>query len=338
MFGRGGKLLVLFLVITLLGGWMALRLVGWPLLNDRSLYAVVPDWPRLPDGLVLGQVTGVDVDSQGRVFVFARRGKVWDADPIDPTPIAEPTVYTFDGESGELLSFWGENRFVMPHGLTIDHEDNIWLTDVGLHQVYQFDHDGNLLLTLGEAGVPGNDAVHFNRPTDVAVAADGSFYVSDGYENSRIIKFAADGRYLFEWGSAGAAVGEFDLPHSLAVADRIYVADRDNTRVQIFDENGNFLKSWQDQWQIGRPWAVRVDDNGFVYIVDGGDQNRWLPDRARILKLTPEGEIIARFGNYGRQPGHFIWPHAIAIGSDGAVYVAEVGSGQRVQKLIPVRQ
>jgi sugar lactone lactonase YvrE len=112
------------------------------------------------------------------------------------------------------------------------------------------------------------------------------------------------------------------------------VADRGNARLQVFDENGRFLDIWQDIRQIGRPWAVRVDSAGFIYIVDGGDQNRWLPDRARILKLTPDGEIVDRFGAYGSRPGHFIWPHALAIGSDDALYVAEVGRGQRVQKFI----
>ncbi len=334
---RVGQILALFLVVGALVVWAGLRLVGWPVLNGRSSYAVVPNWPRLPPGLVLGQVTGIDVDSQGRVFVFARGEKVWESETIDPTVIASPTIYIFDRQTGELLNTWGENRFVMPHGLTIDHENNVWLTDVGLHQVYKFDINGNLLLTMGEAGVPGSDAAHFNRPTDVAVAADGSFFVSDGYVNSRIVKFAVDGRFLSEWGSSGNETGAFDVPHSIALdgQGRVYVADRGNARVQIFDENGRFLDSWQNIRQIGRPWAVRIDKEGSIYIVDGGDQNRWLPDRARILKMTSEGEIVDRFGRYGRQPGRFIWPHAIAIGPDGEVYVGEVGRGQRIQKFIP---
>ncbi|MCA9996158.1 MAG: hypothetical protein KDE56_10450, partial [Anaerolineales bacterium] len=241
--------LILFAGIFAL--WVALRLVGWPLVNGRSSYTVVSDWPHLPPGLVLGQTTGIDVDSQGRVFVFARGEKVWDSDIIDPALITSPTVYTFDGESGELLNSWGENRFVMPHGLSIDDNDNVWLTDVGLHQVYKFDTAGNLLLTLGEAGVPGSDAAHFNRPTDVAVRSDGSFYVSDGYVNSRIVRFDANGRFLLAWGMPGTAVGEFDVPHSLDVdaTGRVYVADRGNARVQIFDENGRFLISWHDELQ-----------------------------------------------------------------------------------------
>ena len=112
------------------------------------------------------------------------------------------------------------------------------------------------------------------------------------------------------------------------------MADRGNARVQIFDGDGRFLSSWHDELQIGRPWAVRVGADGFVYVVDGGDQNEWLPDRARILKLTPEGDIVDRFGRYGRGPGQFIWPHALAVAPDGTLFVAEVGQGQRMQKLI----
>lgn len=333
MLGSIHKLLLLLSVLVV-GCW----LIGWPLTNGRFAYTPIPNWPQLPNGLVLGQVAGVAVDSQGNAFVFARGKKIWDAEPLDPSVINTPTVFHFDGQTGALLHAWGENRFVMPHGLTIDHEDNIWLTDVGLHQVYKFDNKGQLLLTLGEAGVAGADATHFNRPTDVAVAEDGSFYVSDGYENSRVVAFAANGRYLSAWGSAGKATGQFDVPHSLAVTNnRVYVADRGNGRVQIFDRNGRFLTSWQNTRQIGRPWAVRVAHDGFVYLIDGGDQNRWLPDRARILKVTTEGEIVARFGSYGHQPGQFIWPHALAIAPDGSIYVAEVGSGQRVQKLLPAQ-
>jgi hypothetical protein len=113
------------------------------------------------------------------------------------------------------------------------------------------------------------------------------------------------------------------------------MTDRGNARVQVFDEDGRFLSLWHDEVQMGRPWAVRVGKDGFVYIVDGGDQNSWLLDRARIVKVTPTGEIVAHFGAYGHAPGQFIWPHALAIAPDGILFVAEVGKGQRVQKLIP---
>lgn len=221
-----------------------------------------------------------------------------------------------------------------------DHEGYVWLTDVGLHQVFKFDAEGNLFLTIGEAGVPGADERHFNRPTDVAVAADGSFYVSDGYVNSRVVKFDADGRYLLSWGNFGDGPGEFNVPHSLALdaQGRVYVADRGNGRVQIFATDGRYLDTWQDRRWLGRPWAIRIRPDGAIFVVDGGDQHEWLPDRARILQLSPEGEVVGGFGAYGLEPGQFIWPHAIGVAADGAVYVGEVYTGRRVQKFEQIQE
>lgn len=303
--------------------------------SGRDSYQVVHGWPNLPDDIVLGQVSGVDVDSHDHVFVFRRAENSWLSGSFDPQPIASPTVMIFDGTTGELLSSWGEGMFVMPHGLTVDREDNIWLTDVGLHQVFKFDPSGKLLLTVGERGVPGLDGSHFNRPTDVAVASDGSFYVSDGYINSRVAKFSPEGRFLFEWGTKGKGPAEFDLPHSVALdsSGRVYVADRSNARVQIFDSDGRYLTEWKGP-EFGRPWAVRVGPDGYVYVVDGGDHPDTPPDRARVLKVDLNGEIIDSFGSFGDNDGQFMWPHDIAVAKDGAVYVGEVSTGTRVQKFV----
>jgi peptidylamidoglycolate lyase len=166
-------------------------------------YHLVPNWPHLPAELVLGQVAGVDVASNGNVFVFHRAERVWNGEEIELEFIASPTILVLDSKSGEVIEKWGAEMFVMPHGLTIDHEDQLWLTDVGLHQVFKFDARGNLLMTVGERGVAGQDATHFNMPTDVAIAPDGTFYVSDGYINSRITKFSADGQLITSWGTKG---------------------------------------------------------------------------------------------------------------------------------------
>ncbi|MGH8281621.1 MAG: peptidyl-alpha-hydroxyglycine alpha-amidating lyase family protein, partial [Gammaproteobacteria bacterium] len=129
-------------------------------------YRVVHGWPVLPEGEVLGSVAGVGVDSHGNVFVFHRSGRTWPAsDVLSLQTIARPTVTVFDGHSGSVLARWGAGQFAMPHGLTIDGHDNVWLTDVALQQVYKFSHDGRLLLTLGQRGIAGNDAGPFNRPT-----------------------------------------------------------------------------------------------------------------------------------------------------------------------------
>jgi peptidylamidoglycolate lyase len=323
----------------LVASWLVMRQISSPpAFGDQ--YQVILSWPHLPEGMATGQVAGVDVDEQGRVVIFRRADKVWNSATFDPDVIPVPTVLVVDGENGELLAAWGENQFVMPHGLTVDGEGYIWLTDVGLHQVFKFDADGNLLLTVGEAGVPGTDETHFNRPTDVAVAADGSFYVSDGYVNSRVVKFAGDGRYLLSWGTHGTAPGAFDVPHSIALdhQGRLYVADRGNGRIQIFEADGRYLDTWQDRRGLGRPWAIRIGSDGAIYVVDGGDQQTWLPDRARILQLSPDGEVVGSFGAFGTEPGQFIWPHAIGIADDGHVYVGEVSTGMRIQKFEPVQE
>jgi NHL repeat len=136
--------------------------------SEQGHYRVVHGWPILPDGYMLGQATGVGVSSRNQVFVFHRAGREWSEPfPIDPIPTA--TIAVFDGATGQQVAAWGAGLFIMPHGLTIDDEDNVWLTDVGRHQVYKFTSDGRLLFTLGEAGVPGDDRSHFNLPTDVAV-------------------------------------------------------------------------------------------------------------------------------------------------------------------------
>jgi len=298
-------------------------------------YHLVQAWPRLPDGIVLGQVSGIDVASNGNVFVFHRAEKVWMGEELTLDLIPSPTVFVFNHELGDLIEWWGAETFVMPHGLTIDNGDNVWLTDVGLHQVFKFDLAGNLLMSLGERGVAGEDATHFNMPTDVAIAPDGSFYVSDGYGNSRVVKFTAEGRYITSWGSQGTAPGQFNAPHSVALDSegKIYVADRGNARIQIFDENGQFIKEWKGS-SLGRPWALRIDATGNIFVVDGGDQNEFWPDRARVLKLDPEGNVLTSFGSYGKGPSQFIWPHTVAIGPDGALYVGEVATGMRIQKFI----
>jgi peptidylamidoglycolate lyase len=299
-------------------------------------YRVVHGWPRLPPGELLGQVSGVGLDSRGTVIVFRRAQRSWPLrDSLSTAPIEAPTVLLFDGASGRQLGAWGAGRFAMPHGLTVDGQDNIWVTDVALHQVFKFTRDGALLLTLGERGVPGDDGVHFNRPTDVAVARDGSFYVSDGYRNSRVVRFSKDGRYLFSWGRKGSRPGEFDVPHSIArdATGQVYVADRSNARIQVFDSVGHFLAEWKGP-ELGRPWAVRVGADGYLYVVDGGDQPTTPPDRARVLKLTRQGRVIELFGSFGNYDGQFVWPHAVAVATDGTLYVGDVSTGMRVQKFI----
>lgn len=299
-------------------------------------YKVVHGWPTLPEGRILGQATGVGVDSRGNVWVFHRAGREW-SEPMPADAIAGATVAVFDGTSGKLLREWGAGQFVMPHGLTIDHQDNVWLTDVGTHQLFKYSAAGKLILTLGEARVPGVGASHFNLPTDVAVLPDGSFYVSDGYANTRVVKYSARGDYQFEWGKPGKGPGEFDLPHAIALdrQGRVYVADRSNARVQIFSPQGKFLMQWAGQ-HLGRPYSVALGRTGEAIIVDGGDQPSGGRDRSGAAVVSLAGRLLARFGRFGNQDGQFRLAHDVAADRTGNIYIVDAW-GQRVQKFAPAQ-
>ena len=298
-------------------------------------YQVVHGWPILPDGEVLGAVAGVGVDSHGNVYAFHRPGRSWPAsDVLNLTPLARPAITVFDGRTGAVRARWGANQFAMPHGLTIDANDNVWLTDVALQQVYKYSADGQLLMTLGERGVAGDDAGHFNRPTAVAVAPDGSFYVSDGYRNSRVAKYSAQGEFQFQWGTFGAGPGQFEIPHWVVLdADgHVYVADRQNDRVQVFDGSGHYLRQWAGK-ELGRPYGLAIDRRGRVYVADGGPQPDEPPDRSAWSVLDSDGVPIARIGRFGNYDGEFQMAHSIAVDRAGSVYVGDI-TGARIQKFV----
>jgi len=302
-------------------------------------YSLAAGWPQLPDRFVLGNPSGIGIDSAGHVIVFCRRKRVWPVLlPIPGSLMTTDAILVLDGSSGKLLGSWGAGEFVMPHGLTVDAQDNIWITDVGLHQVMKFSHEGKRLLTLGVAGEPGNDSLHFNRPTGVAVAPDGSFYVSDGYRNSRVVKFSAGGKYLFEWGRKGSSAGEFDIPHGICLDEtgNIYVADRENRRIQVFDPSGRFLRQLADRsfgnicgiaYDAFAHRIVAVDDQSFLHLKHRGSD---------VLILDREGKVISRWGRSGGTDGPACWYHDVALGRDGSIYVGDI-LGDRVQKFIPRR-
>ena len=166
-----------------------------------SEYELIENWAKIPDDYILGNPTGVALTSNQNLVVFHRGSRSWQV-PMPKEKIIEDTFIEIDKVTGKIIKSWGSNLFIMPHGLEIDKEDNIWITDVGLHQVIKYDSNGNELMVLGKEYTPGKDSLHFNLPTDVAVSENGSFYVSDGYGNSRIIKFSSkenifsNGEYL----------------------------------------------------------------------------------------------------------------------------------------------
>jgi len=228
-------------------------------------FSLVENWAQLPDGLVWGQAIAVDTDADGNVYVFHRCSS---DTCIDRT---EPPLLKFS-PSGELLMGWGQGLFARPHGLDVDSLGNIWVTD-DRHEngkgevIMKFSPAGDLLMTIGTPGVAGDGPYTFNGISDVAVADSGEIFVVDGHFNDRVVKYAPDGEFLLAWGQFGSGPGEFDEPHSISIGPlgRVFVADRGNARVQIFDQRGNFIDSWT---QFGRPSGIDVSSGGTLYVAD----------------------------------------------------------------------
>ncbi len=252
-------------------------------------YQLVKDWPRLPEGYVLGNPSGIGIDSAQHVFVFHRASKKW---PLllsfSTTVIPENTILELDRNSGKIINNWGAGLFIMPHSLTVDKDNHIWVTDVGLQQVLKFSHEGVLLMSIGEAGVAGTDSAHFDRPTDVAVAPDGSVYVSE------------------------------------------YVADRENSRIQVFDANGKFLKEWKDD-RFGKLYAIRFDKTKKDMVAVDYITDYISPKGSDIILFDPNGKLIAQFGRSGSYNGPVCRYHDLSVDNEGNIYVGDI-LGNQIQK------
>jgi DNA-binding beta-propeller fold protein YncE len=272
-----------------------------------TAYRLVADFPQLPAGWTLGAVSGVATDSKGDVLVFHR---------------GEHPLLVFDNH-GKFLRSFGDAMFASAHGLRVDAHDNIWVTDNANHTVTKFSADRRVLMTFGEKNVPGEDAAHFNKPTDIAFAPNRDFYISDGYGNSRVVKFNQQGKFLTTWGKKGTGPGEFNLPHAIRLdaAGHVYVGDRENNRVQVFDANGKFLR----QFGGFAPFGLFITPDQALFVADGRAN--------KILKMTLEGKVLASWGTTGAEPGNFQLPHGLTVARDGAVYVGEI-NGKRLQKFV----
>ena len=320
----GGQVRFLAFAVALLA---ACRSVYRPSAPERDLqhWQLVRGWPGLAPGVKLGQVSGVGVDTLGLVMVFHRAGGTFDREATKPRPTA--TVFELDAASGALINSWGADRFVLPHSLTVDRQNNVWLTDDILHQAMKFSHDGELLLAVGTRRVSGWDSTHFNEPTDVAIAADGSFYVSDGYQNSRVAYFRNDGHFVKEWGTKGRGEGQFDIPHGLALDSEgnVYVADRENRRVQVFDKSGVLRRVWPTSDSTGRVFDVAVTARGFIYLAirnQGGTAEVRIMNRGwgEVARIVADSTIL-------------LVPHQIAVQGDSVLYIADT-NGERILKYI----
>jgi DNA-binding beta-propeller fold protein YncE len=318
-------------------------------------YRAVPGWPQLPSGWSFVEVVGVAVDSRDRVFVFSRGEH--------PVTIFEP--------DGAFAGSWGEGRFQRPHGITIGPADEVWLTDDKDHTVRKFTPDGTLLLTLGRSNEPSDTGIHgmdyrtivrpagpFNLPTNVAISASGDLFVSDGYGNSRVHRFSARGELLDSWGFPGDRPGAFNLPHGIAIdrMGRVYVADRENSRIQVFSQDGQFLSQWTN---TSRPMQIYFDRDDRAFVCDVGFRAGLFPWQsapappvpgATVKVFDQEGRVLSQIGGGDDPcaPGNFYAPHGLCVDSAGAVYVGEVvmsAGGYRglvspdchtLQKFIPV--
>jgi DNA-binding beta-propeller fold protein YncE len=294
-------------------------------------YEAFPQWGSLPAGWSFVEVAGVATDSQDRVYVFNR---------------GEHPVIIFDSD-GHFLSSWGEGQFQRAHGIFIGPDDAVYCTDDLDHTIRKFTLEGELLLTLGQRGRPSDTGVQgtdyrtirrvgppFNRPTNLALAPDGSMYVTDGYGNARVHCFAAEGRLLFSWGEPGAKPGQFNVPHGIAI-DRlslVYVADRENSRIQVFSPDGKFLTEWTD---VARPMQLLIDPQDRVFVVELGWRAGLFPWQtapsadppgARLSVFNLQGQLLARWNSEGDPcaPGNFFAPHDICMDSRGDLYIGEV--------------
>jgi peptidylamidoglycolate lyase len=325
--------IILALLLFLLAAYFLQPIKKGKGLDQTTAYILVKNWPMLPQHQTTGNPVGLGIDTSENIVVFHRADRQWPlVGPMPEQPIQQNTILIIHKKSGKLLSSWGSNLFVMPHGLTVDQQNNIWVTDVGLHQVFKFRHDGKLLLKLGVAKVPGPDSLHFNKPTDVAVAADGSFYVSDGYGNNRIVKFSPTGSYLFQWGRKGAKEGEFDTPHALCLdrVGNVYVADRENNRIQAFDSSGMFIQQWADD-SFGSMGSVYSSENSKLFTVDDFTFLKIKHRGSDILILDTAGKVQTRFGRSGAYQGRTTWYHDLVVDSEENIYVGDI-LGNKIQK------
>ena len=270
------------LLVSLVAAIAALSEPNYPALS----YEVDPNWPALPAGWNLAETPAVSVDKQENVYVFHRG-----AHPI--------IVFNKDGK---FLRSFGDGVYSGTHGLSIDHEGNIWTTDIDHHVVLKMDSNGRIRMVLGRKGQAGEEEDRFNSPTDVAIAPNGDIYVSDGYGSARVVKYSADGKYLLQWGKRGTGPGEFELPHNLVVdaRGRVYVTDRSNLRIQIFDSQGKFLDQWKDIGSVSTLFMTK-------------DQHIWTGGVLRNLK----GEVVARLPG---DPGG----HGTTVSQSGDVFIAQL--------------
>ena len=300
-----------------------------PINSAPNPYRTIAGWAKLPEGRTWGATAGVAVDRRDNIWVAERCG----ANTCAGSDL--PPILEFD-PSGKLLKSFGAGMFLFPHGITVDKDGNIWVTDgqgkdaIG-HQVFKFNPDGKVLMTLGKAGVAGDGPDTFNQPSAVAIAPNGDIFVADGHggdTNARIVKFSKDGQFIKTWGKKGTAPGEFDIPHC-AVFDssgRLVVCDRNNNRIQIFDQDGKYIAEMK---QYSRPSGIAINKNGTIYVADSESEsvskNHYGWKRGIRIGSLKDGTVTAFIPDPVDVATGTSSAEGIAVDSKGVIYGAEVG-------------
>ncbi len=302
----------------------------YPRVSMATWYRVDRSWPKDEPKFGTTETPGVAVGPDGNIYVAVRD---------------EPPIRVYSPE-GDYLRGFGSAEIAKTHHLKFDPNGDLWLADIGDHTLKRFSRDGALLEILGTPGEKGNDNDHFNMPTDIVVTPEGERFVSDGYGNGRIVHLDREGQFVKAWGKLGVGPGEFSIPHAIAIDSdgRLYVADRNNVRVQIFNQNGELLDIWNN---VIVPWGFHITPEDEIWIC-GSSPMPW-----RLTDLTlgcpPKDQVFMKFATTGRliqqwtvpmpaskgtEPGECDWVHCIAADEDGNLYVGDIKGG-RIQRFSP---
>ena len=330
----------LLLPLLALGAALRAEAQGVSPVNDPpNPYRTVEGWAKLPDGRTWGSTSAVEIDRDG--------ASIWVAERCGANSCAGSTldpVLKFDAD-GKLVKSFGAGLLLSPHGISVDRDGNVWVTDCACtgtaaqrntpgkgHQVFKFSPDGTLLLTLGKAG-GARDPEYLWQPNDVLVAPDGSIFVAEGHSSSatghaRILKFDRSGKFLKAWGTKGTGQGEMDQPHALAMDSRgrLFVGDRSNNRIQIFDQDGKWLASWE---QFSRPSGIYIDANDMIYVADSesGSVNPAHVAWKRGIRIgsAKDGSVTAFIPDPLEKTNDTSAAEGVAVDAKGNIYGAEVG-------------
>jgi DNA-binding beta-propeller fold protein YncE len=301
----------------------------YPKVNVAVAYEVDPKWPQRPADVKWDMTPGIAIDKNDHVYVYTR---------------AEPPIQVYD-TNGKFLRAFGQGVVKSAHHIKIDPEGNVWAADIGYHQVHKFTPDGKHLMSIGTRDQPGRDTTHLNMPTDMAITPAGDVFVSDGYGNARVVHFDRDGKFVKEWGELGSKPGQFSIVHAIAVDSKgkLYVADRNNVRVQVFDQKGTLLDVWNN---LITPWGFCVTKDDDIWVC-GSSPMQWRKEDD-TLGCPPKDQVFMRFNSSGKllqlwtvpkgadgleQPGELNWVHCIAVDSKGNLYAGDI-KGKRAQKFV----